>query len=53
MEKLEESMCNTTGEIEYHREFKDVIDELKMIERVLENQKSTVSRYHGNEEISS
>lgn len=43
--RLDEKMCNIVREVEHLREIKDILDELKMIERVLTDQQTVVQQY--------
>ncbi|RSL57767.1 hypothetical protein CEP54_008159 [Fusarium duplospermum] len=45
----EETMCDIFQEVGYIREIKDIKDELKMIERVLEDQKTVVGQYEATQ----
>ena len=43
--KEEEEMCDISQEIDHLREIKDIRDELKMIERVLEDQLAVITQF--------
>lgn len=43
--KDEEEMCDISQEIDHLREIKDIRDELKMIERVLEDQLTVITQF--------
>lgn len=46
MIQIEKIICNITHEVEQLREIKDIKDELRMIQRVLDDQRIVIDKYH-------
>lgn len=46
MIQIEKIICNITHEVEQLREIKDIKDELRMIKRVLDDQRIVIDKYH-------
>lgn len=46
MIQIEKLICNITNEVEQLREIKDIKDELRMIKRVLDDQRIVIDKYH-------
>lgn len=49
--KLDEKMCSIVNEVDHLREVKDILDELKMIERVLLDQQTVVLQYQASRSL--
>ncbi|KAL2683356.1 hypothetical protein Neosp_007826 [[Neocosmospora] mangrovei] len=49
MMQTETEICNITSEVEHLCEIKDIKDELRMIQRVLEDQRVVIDQYHAGQ----